>query len=751
MAEGQVAIRFSVEDEETVRKALDNLGRDGEAALRRLDAAAKAPQAGLSALDKVAGGLKDRIIGLALSIGPVGQVLVALGPVGVAAAAGLGALFSVLGKVSEAAHRLSENAAHIRDFAEVANISTDQVQALVEAGAKLGRSPEEVQTFVEKFSTQVEQLKRGTGELLNQLSRVDPELARQVAGAKTVAEAWDLVAKAYKSADDAGDTFRKNAIARAIGGNRGGLQTGGLLGATANAGGLENLANNARNAGIVIDRDLVLKLATLRREIDQTGADAQRIFASIFSLQLLEGEKVFAETLKEIARFLKSIADERERLRSQSPQDRGFEDAGRQLQTLYDKRANINNSIISADDPDRVRKLASELLRVDLLIEQIKTKQDKLVPRIMIDVPGGGPNVPLPRSRPGAGQNLGTPSAEFLLNRPGGLREQAAVLGSAITPTERLELAETELNAAVEKNRDLTAAAARGLAARTLAEDQLSVATRERLGIATQDELSSIRARELDDQATKGYLSNAGDRANAERIVAKEIRATLDAQAVRGAQFSGLKQLEVDAENLDKQLDSLGTGLTSNVSSGLVDITLSADGAGAGLKRLEQQLARTALQMIYNVSVGRFLSTIMQGIFGAISPAAGVLPDGLPLGKGGIGHNAAGTDDWRGGWTWVGERGPELLNVSRGAQIVPNHRLGAGGGSPSIVPVQNGPSVVVHNYGDQKAEATTSRGPDGREMVEVFVGEVKNRMARGHFDSVGSARWGLKRNVVKRG
>lgn len=43
--------------------------------------------------------------------------------------------------------------------------------------------------------------------------------------------------------------------------------------------------------------------------------------------------------------------------------------------------------------------------------------------------------------------------------------------------------------------------------------------------------------------------------------------------------------------------------------------------------------------------------------------------------KGGVndqlGNNAAGTNFWRGGMTWVGERGPELVNLPRGSQVIP--------------------------------------------------------------------------------
>ena len=43
-----------------------------------------------------------------------------------------------------------------------------------------------------------------------------------------------------------------------------------------------------------------------------------------------------------------------------------------------------------------------------------------------------------------------------------------------------------------------------------------------------------------------------------------------------------------------------------------------------------------------------------------------------PFGGSEVGANAGGTDDWRGGWTWVGERGPELLNLPKGSQILSN-------------------------------------------------------------------------------
>ena len=53
---------------------------------------------------------------------------------------------------------------------------------------------------------------------------------------------------------------------------------------------------------------------------------------------------------------------------------------------------------------------------------------------------------------------------------------------------------------------------------------------------------------------------------------------------------------------------------------------------------------------------------------GGYDPATGLYydKDGNYL----YGHNAGGTDNWRGGLTWVGESGPELVSLPRGTQII---------------------------------------------------------------------------------
>src|SRR5258708_6012779 len=90
-------------------------------------------------------------------------------------------------------------------------------------------------------------------------------------------------------------------------------------------------------------------------------------------------------------------------------------------------------------------------------------------------------------------------------------------------------------------------------------------------------------------------------------------------------------------------------------------------------------------------------------------PGPGVVVKGGPGKNYGVGgniqQNAAGTSYFPGGWSWVGERGPELMNVPRGAQIVP-HNQSVGMGSPGG-PIQ----LEVHVYRDKARMGQELVGP----------------------------------------
>jgi hypothetical protein len=86
------SIRLSVRDAEIAARALRKFGGDGDKALGKIEKAARRNSEGFKKLDRSRRELQAGMQGLTRSIGPLGGALSALGPAGIAAAVGLGAV-----------------------------------------------------------------------------------------------------------------------------------------------------------------------------------------------------------------------------------------------------------------------------------------------------------------------------------------------------------------------------------------------------------------------------------------------------------------------------------------------------------------------------------------------------------------------------------------------------------------------------------------------------------------------------------
>ncbi|KRA42091.1 phage tail length tape measure family protein [Devosia sp. Root635] len=167
-------------------------------------------------------------------------------------------------------------------------------------------------------------------------------------------------------------------------------------------------------------------------------------------------------------------------------------------------------------------------------------------------------------------------------------------------------------------------------------------------------------------------------------------------------------------------------GFFGDLKSGLKDGQSFWEALGnAGVNALDR-IADRALSMAANGIFDMIFGSIMGGITGGF----GSLGNGIGAGAGsfsnftslmGVGHNANGTDNWRGGLSWVGERGPELLNLPRGAQVIPHRQ------SMAMAANQNGPT-----YGDLIIQNTMQVMPgateeDGAAFARGFTREMKRQ------------------------
>jgi len=275
-------------------------GKAESAATKMGGSASSVAERDLGKMSEVLGVLEARATGMASNFGIMGSLLTVMGPEGIAAAAGVGAIVVAIDKMIESANRMGELAQSLTNIADTAGITTTQLQGLQIAGDRVGISSEMMTQSLDMFTVSVEQLRQGTGPLYTELSKISPTLVSQLSATKDTTTAWNLLAQAYHNADQE----QKNIIARSASGGRNGIAVGRVLDSTATAGGMNGLVDGLNQADILTQQQ-VQQWNDLKIEIDEASTLAKNNFASIFTSEVLEDEKQFYDTLLDISRTLK--------------------------------------------------------------------------------------------------------------------------------------------------------------------------------------------------------------------------------------------------------------------------------------------------------------------------------------------------------------------------------------------------------------------------------------------------------------
>lgn len=233
----------------------------------------------------------DNIRTLASSAGALGSTLAALGPAGVAAAAGFGALALALHQVVVSSLEFADKAGKLVDFAQTTGFTTDALQALNKVASQVGLTSDQVGSNIERFAAQFGELRRGTGQLYEQLLEVNPALARQMAEATSVAKAFDLYNKAVAQANDL-DRVR---LARAAFG-RSGAGMVRLSTAIDEQGGLAGIVQGFSEADRR-SKELLQRVDDLGDRITYNSAKAKENIVSIFAEDVLRGVDAWTQRL----------------------------------------------------------------------------------------------------------------------------------------------------------------------------------------------------------------------------------------------------------------------------------------------------------------------------------------------------------------------------------------------------------------------------------------------------------------------
>ncbi len=192
-------------------------------------------------------------------------------------------------------------------------------------------------------------------------------------------------------------------------------------------------------------------------------------------------------------------------------------------------------------------------------------------------------------------------------------------------------------------------------------------------------------AAELDDKAA--MLENSGGLQAQIDLLREQAKLLRERAAISDA-----TKVAQDIEKEKQQLQDLKNLFSDSFASAFDEFISGSKTAAQAFKQFEQDIVRSisriASQNLANAlfggntggnpDIGSLLSKFLSGLFGGggFGSFFGSTP-GIAGGEMGMpGTLATGTDFWRGGPTWVGERGPEIVNLPRGASVTPNHRIG---------------------------------------------------------------------------
>jgi|GEM_PF-2319172 len=126
------------------------------------------------------------------------------------------------------------------------------------------------------------------------------------------------------------------------------------------------------------------------------------------------------------------------------------------------------------------------------------------------------------------------------------------------------------------------------------------------------------------------------------------------------------KQSLSDAAEVRTAFETIAVSGLNSLNAGITETILNAENMGQAFSRVAKQIAADLVSVAVRRSITEPLANILFP-----SGGGGFLAKGFSK----IAGFAGGTNFAPGGLSIVGERGPELVNLPRGAQVIPNHLL----------------------------------------------------------------------------
>lgn len=520
----------------------------------QFDQGTKKAKSGLNrmsgAFDKASGRIESKAQELTGSLGALGEAMAGLGPIGLAAAAGIGATAIAFVKINELARQSITNLTNLSQTADLLQVSTDQLQELRYAAAQLGVETQDLDDAWREWTLRVGEAQAGEGELLELLERYNVAIRDQHGNNRTATAIFRDLADVTSKVRDKQEQLR---IADLAGGDA--LQRLVQLLAQGSKG-LDENARAARENGAVVDREIIKRSAEAGREmriLEQQQAAALDRIGAVFSEAALFWEQSKTEILTITADVAEALDE--------------IEPIAKRLYQLMDP----------------VRAVRSNLTTLSNVLGG-GSSPPVVAPGITVTPPQ--PGVPIPRRRadePSSSQYRtdqakAATDAERERNRV--MAEGARITEQLYTPTERYA-------ATIQKLHSLLAEGA--ISQETFNRAEAAAAEQVMAeGKATRDSMRTATEEYADEMARLNRLLNEGTISEETfRRAAKEARETLDEADTATKRLSDTMSDELGGaikgliQGTQTFEDVMLSALT-RIGEALIDLGLKGAGIGGG-------------------------------------------------------------------------------------------------------------------------------------------------------------------------
>ncbi|MEQ9330262.1 hypothetical protein [Thalassobaculum sp.] len=257
-----IYVRLGVRDADAAVRQLEQFGARGGRAVQAITTATAPASRGLLAVNAAAGEVRQSFGALVTGAGSAGRVLGAIGPAGLAAAAGIGAATLAFRSFDRA---VSEADAMVK-FADNVGVNVEVLQEFRFAAARSGLAVQQFDVALSGFTRRLGEARSGAGELLPILRRYGIELADTSGQGRAVEDVLGDLADALKGVSDPLERAR---IGSKAFGEEAGVRMLNLL--RNGRQGMEDLREEARRVGVVLEEGFARDAEKARDALDTFG------------------------------------------------------------------------------------------------------------------------------------------------------------------------------------------------------------------------------------------------------------------------------------------------------------------------------------------------------------------------------------------------------------------------------------------------------------------------------------------------